>query len=82
MGTMSRATAHNSYVYGEGARAGWTHYTPAVGLILPFLPWGGMLRASYSRSYVVYSENRHGSYVRPSDNLQRVVAMMMWNISF
>jgi hypothetical protein len=75
-GTLS----HNRYVFGEGAKAGWTHYDYGVGLMLPFLPWGGSLRLSYMNSKVAYVENKYASYVLPHDNLERTSVMAMWQI--
>lgn len=69
---------HNKFMYGDSAQSGPTHLDYGLGVMLPFLPWKGIMRIMYSQSQILQKSAVNGFYIRGEAKQDRLMAIAFW----
>ena len=70
----------NQYIYGPSGVSGEAYRSASVSVVIPHVPWNGIIRAEVNRSWIVQEKNRAGEYVKGKSVNDGGSMMLVWNL--
>ncbi len=81
VGTISHAEGDtNRYLYGPESISGWGYGALAIRLVIPFVPWDGIIINSLEQSWVLKGANKNADYVRGNGDHLTFSTRWIWNV--
>ncbi len=70
----------HQYLYGTSAVSGISYHQLSLKVVLPFLPWGGVLINNLSKLWIGEKENRHAELVRGQGDTLSFSSFATWKV--
>ncbi len=73
-------TKANKYIYGPSGTSGEAYRSAAISLVIPHVPWNGIIRTEVKRSWIVQDKNRAAEYIKGNSSHDGASMMLIWNL--
>ena len=70
----------NKYIYGPSASKGEGYRSVSISLVIPHVPWNGIIRAQKERTWVGKDQNRKAEYIKEKYINDGMSLMLVWSI--
>jgi len=70
----------NKYIYGPSSAEGEGYRSVSISLVIPHVPWEGIIRAQMERTWVVKDQNRKAEYIKEKYINDGMSLMLVWSI--
>jgi hypothetical protein len=70
---------YNKYLYGPTSLSGTGYAALGLTIVIPFVPWDGIIINNFEQSWVTQTTNRNADYVRGNGDHFQFSTRWMWN---
>lgn len=70
---------YNKYLYGPESNSGTGFAAIGITIVIPFVPWDGIIINNFEQSWVTQTQNRNANYVRGDGDHFQFSTRWIWN---